>query len=493
MLVGRTRALGLAPREHLDVVRAPVTVGTAEHFRGIVGDEAVGPQRRPVAPQEMDHVGLALRLHPVGGHHSDGGGHGDDPIPSPLLAELPPRSYHRGVARHGTLVGHDDRRLDDRGLDDSDLVVVELDEAPPLWVRTDREAFEEQFAQLAFGLGTVRRRVHADRASRAPMWVLLLAVVVAMLAVLIGNPGQSTTAASGGDALRVLDAPTGARVVIVAEDRIESIDVDRRAERVTRLAGIPDGTATAAVSAGDTLAVVVRGRAWGVDRALDRPAVDLGPADVVFRSGAEGWVWVAVATSSGWDLRMVSTVSGAQGAAFLTDTASGTGRPLGVVQPDGLVLDRIEDGRRVVGSSERSRPVPRHDVVLGLADTSVAALDCAGRTCAIVLTDLHSGRQHRIGTPLPGDWSIGPSAVGLGGGAIAALVNAPGSDSSRVLVTRDGVARLVDVGGHATTLAWSADWLFVMVDDGRLVAIGPAGGARTVDLPSLPSGALIGG
>lgn len=409
-------------------------------------------------------------------------------------AKPPPRSYHPHVARHGTLVGldreHDEH--DDRRYDDTDLVVVELDEAPPLWVRTDREAFDEQFAQLAFGLGTVRRRLHADRASRAPMWVLLLAVV-AMLAALIGNPGQSTPGGSTADASRVLEAPTGAQVVIVANDRIENIDVDRRAERVARLAGIPDGTATAVVSAGDTFAAVVRGRAWGVNRNLDRPAVDLGPADVVFRSGSEGWVWVAVATSSGWELRMVSTVSGARGAPYVTDTASGTGRPVGVIQPDGLVLDRIENGQRVVGSSERSRPIPRRDAVLGLADTSVVALDCGGRTCTIVFTDLHSGREHRIRTPLPSDWSIGPSAVTLDNGAVAALASPPGSDSSRVLIAKDGMTRVVDVGGHATGLTWSPDWLFVMLDDGRLEAIGVAGGARTVDLPSLPNGALLAG
>ena len=47
--------------------------------------------------------------------------------------------------------------------------------------------------------------------------------------------------------------------------------------------------------------------------------------------------------------------------------------------------------------------------------------------------------------------------------------------------------------GRGTALAWSADWLFVTLDDGRLVAIGPAGGAQVVAVAPLPRGALIGG
>ena len=49
-----------------------------------------------------------------------------------------------------------------------------------------------------------------------------------------------------------------------------------------------------------------------------------------------------------------------------------------------------------------------------------------------------------------------------------------------------------DAGGHASALAWSGDWLFVTLDDGRLVAIGPAGGAETVDISPMPQGALVG-
>ena len=60
-----------------------------------------------------------------------------------------------------------------------------------------------------------------------------------------------------------------------------------------------------------------------------------------------------------------------------------------------------------------------------------------------------------------------------------------------MLVVTQGAARVVDVGGHANALAWSADWLFVTLDDGRLLALGSAGGAQTVDVSQLPHGALI--
>ena len=387
------------------------------------------------------------------------------------------------MARIATLVGPDE---------DEDLVVVDLDDAPPPSMRFDREAFEERFAELAFGLGTVRRRIHPDRASRAPLWVLLLAVV-AMLAVLVGGPGQSQSAAPASDATRLLEAPTEATVVVVAYDRIESVNVDRRVQNVVRLTGIPDGTATMPVSAGDTFAVIVRGHAWGINRRFDRPALDLGPADALFPSGAESWVWIAVATSAGWELREVSAATGERGGAFWAGAPpqTGTGRPVGVVQPDGLVLDGVEAGRRVVTWGTSARALSRRDVVLGLADTSVATLDCAGRTCSLVLSDLRSAARHRIDTPLPSASTIGPSAVSQGGGAVAVLTSPPGSDRSRVLVVTQGAARVVDVGGHANALAWSADWLFVTLDDGRLLALGSAGGAQTVDVSQLPHGALI--
>jgi len=280
-------------------------------------------------------------------------------------------------------------------------------------------------------------------------------------------------------------------VVVVAYDRIESFNVDRRVQNVTRLTGIPDGTATAAVSAGDSFAVIVGGRAWGIGRHLDRPALDLGPADALFPAWIEGCVWVAVATSSGWDLREVSAATGDRGGGYLTHQQVGVGRPVGVADPGGLVLDRVEAGRRVVTWGTSARALSRRDVVLGLADTSVATLDCAGRTCSLVLSDLRSAARHRIDTPLPSSSTIGPSAVSQGGGAVAVLTSPPGSDRSRVLVVTQGAAHVVDVGGHANALAWSADWLFVTLDDGRLLALGSAGGAQTVDVSQLPHGALI--
>jgi hypothetical protein len=386
------------------------------------------------------------------------------------------------VARHGTLVELED---------DSDLVVVDLDDAPPLSVRADREAFEEKFAELAFGLGTVRRRVHADRATRTPLWVLMLAVV-AMFAVFLGNPGQSQSAEPRLDTPRVLEAPTGVELVIVGYDRIVAVDVDGRTQRAVRLAGIPDGTAAAVVSAGDGFAAIVGGRAFGVSRRLDRPAVDLGPADALFRAGADGWVWLGVAKRSGWEMREVNVVSAAQGSYAFTDSWFGTGQPVGVTDIDGVVLDRIEDGRRVIGSRSSSRVLPRSNVVLGLVDASVASLDCADRTCTVVFTDLNTRGERRVHTSLPSDWSIGPSAVGQSDGAVAALTSPPGGDTTRVLIARQGIARVVDVGGRAIALAWSAEWLFVTIDDGRLVAIGPAGGAQTVAISPLPHGALIG-
>jgi hypothetical protein len=151
----------------------------------------------------------------------------------------------------------------------------------------------------------------------------------------------------------------------------------------------------------------------------------------------------------------------------------------------------VEAGRRVVTWGTSSRVLSRRDVVLGLADTSVATLDCAGRTCSLVLSDLRWAARHRIDTPLPSASTIGPSAVSQGGGAVAVLTSPPGSDRSRVLVVTQGAARVVDVGGHANALAWSADWLFVTLDDGRLLALGSAGGAQTVDVSQLPHGALI--
>lgn len=373
----------------------------------------------------------------------------------------------------------------------SDLVIVDLDDVPPPSRSIEREAFDEQFAQLAFGLGTVRRRVHSDRASRTPLWVLLFAVI-AMLAVLIGNPGSSVSDMHAVPSPRMLDVTTGAHVVSIAYDRIEAVDVDARVERVVRLAGIPDGTPTAVVAAGDSFAAVVHGRAYAVNRSLDRPAVDLGPADTVFRSASSLWVWLAVATTSGWQLNLVSPVTGERGPSSFTPARVGMGRPIGVLDGDGPVLDRVEDGRRVIGSATRSRAMSRQDIVLGMAGTSAVSLDCAQRSCTVVLTDLNARGDRRIDTAVPSGWAIGPSALGQDSGALAVLTNAPNRDSTRVLVVRSGVARVVDAGGHASALAWSGDWLFVTLDDGRLVAIGPAGGAETVDISPMPQGALVG-
>jgi hypothetical protein len=66
-----------------------------------------------------------------------------------------------------------------------DLPVIDLGDpaGDPLW---DRATFEDRYAQLAFGLGTVPRRVHRDD----PLWqspVGLLAAVAIVLLLLLAS------------------------------------------------------------------------------------------------------------------------------------------------------------------------------------------------------------------------------------------------------------------------------------------------------------------
>ena len=67
-------------------------------------------------------------------------------------------------------------------LDVVDLEVIDL--AEPRRVRmeavTDRRTFEERYAVLAFGLGTVPRREHADE----PLWQRPAGVLLGVSAVL---------------------------------------------------------------------------------------------------------------------------------------------------------------------------------------------------------------------------------------------------------------------------------------------------------------------
>lgn len=67
-----------------------------------------------------------------------------------------------------------------------DLVVIDLGEPVDVSTGWDRARFEDRYAQLAFGLGTVPRRVHRDD----PWWQTpagLLAVVAVLLLVLLAS------------------------------------------------------------------------------------------------------------------------------------------------------------------------------------------------------------------------------------------------------------------------------------------------------------------
>jgi hypothetical protein len=65
--------------------------------------------------------------------------------------------------------------------DVEELVVLDLSDLHVLDRRADRRLFEEQYAQLAFGLGTVPRRRHVDE----PFWRQPWFVVGGALALLM--------------------------------------------------------------------------------------------------------------------------------------------------------------------------------------------------------------------------------------------------------------------------------------------------------------------
>jgi hypothetical protein len=122
----------------------------------------------------------------------------------------------------------------------------------------------------------------------------------------------------------------------------------------------------------------------------------------------------------------------------------------------------------------------------------VVTRTCTRRTCAIEVVDVGSGRTHRISTPLEPGVHVGPAAFGPHGATFAALVDGRSGPSTRALVVRDGEARVVELGGPGSGLAWSGDWLFVLRADGQLDAVGPVGRSLLVDSDPLPNGALVG-
>jgi hypothetical protein len=394
------------------------------------------------------------------------------------------------VARHATLLAPRAGASTTAAHDD-ELVVLDLDDLTPVDTRAeeDRPPPFDAFATLPFGLGTVPRRIRAERATRTPLWLLALAAI-AMVAALSGNP--SSTGSTSGARATLLEAPTGASVAVLGYDRVVTLDIDRHTSHVVRLAGLHDGETTSAAPAGAMFVPVIDGHAWAVSRLLDRPATDLGPADAVFGTGIVGQngvadVWLARRDAAGWELRLVDPAAGR----VLWQGTSAPTRALVGASGNAVVLDDGRGTAALIGPV-RSTGIAVHGTVLGAGNGAVVTRTCTRRTCAIEVVDVGSGRTHRISTPLEPGVHVGPAAFGPHGATFAALVDGRSGPSTRALVVRDGEARVVELGGPGSGLAWSGDWLFVLRADGQLDAVGPVGRSLLVDSDPLPNGALVG-
>jgi hypothetical protein len=394
------------------------------------------------------------------------------------------------VARHATLLAPRAGAPTTAERDD-ELVVVDLDDLTPLDTgrEEDRPPPFDAFATLPFGLGTVPRRIRAERATRTPLWLLALAAI-AMVAALSGNP-SSNGSASGGAAM-LLEAPTGASVAVLGYDRVITLDIDRHTSHVVRLAGLEDGETTSAAPAGAMFVTVIDGHAWAVSRLLDRPATDLGDADAAFATGVVGAdgvgdVWLAWRTAAGSQLRLIDPSAGR---VVWEGTTASAGALVGA-SGNTVVVDDGRGAAQLVGPG-RSARVAVHGTVLGAGNGSVVTRTCTRRACALEVVALASGRARRIATPLKPGVQVGQVAFAASGGTFAALVDGPTGPSTRALVVRDGEARVVELGASGNGLAWSGDWLFALRADGQLLAVGQVGPALLVDSDPLPNGTLVG-
>lgn len=174
---------------------------------------------------------------------------------------------------------------------DDELEILDLtDPTQATWDSAfDRRTFEDRYAELAFGLGTVPRRTHVEARwwQRPGALIAAVGLLALVLALAAGPPNASTSSAGRGTApgIPVLTARTGATLVLISQAGPVTVDPDTGHLRVRPPGSLPTGTIQAALSLETGGAVVVDRTAWMVGGASTHP-IRLGEADDLVPAGA---------------------------------------------------------------------------------------------------------------------------------------------------------------------------------------------------------------
>jgi len=137
---------------------------------------------------------------------------------------------------------------------DEDLVVVDLDDPDDVASRgptAQRRHFEDHYAELPFGLGTVPRRLDHDPWYTRPGAILFIAIAVIGLVALAGSDDARKAAPPEARAISPLIVQTGAHLALYHVGTWTELDVDRRTLRPIPTRSLPADLAALADRATD--------------------------------------------------------------------------------------------------------------------------------------------------------------------------------------------------------------------------------------------------
>jgi hypothetical protein len=282
-----------------------------------------------------------------------------------------------------------------------------------------------------------------------------------------------------------LDRSTGTTLLLVDDERVTALDVDRRVTSPVSIEGLGGRVLDARRT--ESGVVVVGDEARLLPTSDRDTAVTLPPGERVLGSAADDRVWLVTSEPTGISLlrevdlaaapRVTREVQVAGYVAGVVDQGLVVERPAGVleiVDPDtGAVAHRVDEGTQFVATG---------DELLVTRPASCAT------SCEITIDDLATGRRQRAG-------------VTLGGGAGEVAAFSPDQDHL-VVLRSDGVetrgavldvrlgtvtrVRLRGLGRNATAApvaAWSRDgrWLFVATAPAGIDAVDTDGRVYRLD------------
>lgn len=358
----------------------------------------------------------------------------------------------------------------------------------------DQRAYEERFADLGAGLGTVPRRVHGEGRERHPAGVLLTVVValLVMSALATRPPDQ------GSARIPVLTERTRTRLLLVRIGAPLVLDVDRRRTRPAGVGPLPVAQFTAVVGRGGGFVFLLGDNAYAVRLSPAAAPVLLGPATQLLAAADPRRVWllsypgpgITDAREADLDGRTTAGPLRFQGTSVL---AALTGGRFIAQPPDASGHTTLA----IVSATAAPRPLARDALLIAARPDLVVYRATGCDRCPIVLVDPVTGRQRPLGRAGAGVVA-GVGSFSPDGRRLAIFGSSPRASGVRVEMVdlRDGSSKTAPAGSltpSPTALAWSpsGEWLFFDAGTGRVEAVRSDGSRREVDVDVPPLDALV--